>query len=80
MLYIAFSGKRALQRHARRGGGVLDLRDVLDFMHGSSRKTIDPRIPTIPGLSLSGFHRPGGGLTGNISENVPDGAATPVVA
>ena len=34
-------------------GGVLDRRD------GRSRMTIDPRIPTMPGRSISGFHRPG---------------------
>ena len=28
-------------------------------MHGSSRMTIDPRIPTMPGRSTSGIHRPG---------------------
>ena len=28
-------------------------------MHGPSRMTIDPRIPTMPGRSTSGFHRPG---------------------
>ena len=28
-------------------------------MHGRSRMTIDCRIPTIPGRSMSGFHRPG---------------------
>ena len=28
-------------------------------MHGRSRMTIDPHIPTIPGRSMSGFHRPG---------------------
>ena len=33
------------------GGGVLMI------MHGRSRKTIDPRIPTMPGRSTSGFHR-----------------------
>ena len=27
-------------------------------MHGRSRLTIDPRIPTMPGRSTSGFHRP----------------------
>ena len=42
-----------------RGGGVLDRRDVLDIMHGRSRMTIDPRIPAMPGRSMSGFHRPG---------------------
>ena len=28
-------------------------------MHGRSRVTIDPRTPTMPGRSTSGFHRPG---------------------
>ena len=28
-------------------------------MHGRSRITIDPRIPTMPGRSRSGFHQPG---------------------
>ena len=41
------------------GGGVLDRRDVLDLMHGPSRMAIDPRILTLPGRSMSGFHRPG---------------------
>ena len=39
----------------RRGGGVLDRRYVLDLMHGRSRMAIDPRIPTMPGRSISGF-------------------------
>ena len=30
-------------------------------MHGRSRMTIDARIPTMTGLSTSGFHRPGRG-------------------
>ena len=34
------------------GGGTHD-------MHGRSRMTIDRRIPTRPGWSMSGFHRPG---------------------
>ena len=28
-------------------------------MHGRSRMTIDPRIPTMLGRSTSGFHQPG---------------------
>ena len=40
-------------------GGVLDRRDVLDLMHRRSRMTIDPRTSTMPGDSISGFHRPG---------------------
>ena len=35
------------------GGGVLII------MHGRSRMTIDPRIPTMPGRSASSFHRLG---------------------
>ena len=34
-------------------------RGVLIVMDGRSRMTIDPRIPTMPGRSMSGFHRPG---------------------
>ena len=29
------------------------------FVYGRSRMTIDPRIPTMPGRSTSGFHQPG---------------------
>ena len=29
------------------------------FVHGRSQLTIDPRIPTVPGRSTSGFHQPG---------------------
>ena len=36
------------------GGGC-----VLDIVHGRSRMTIDPRIPTMPGWSMLGFHRAG---------------------
>ena len=39
---------------AGRGGG-----GVLDTMRGRSRMTADHRIPTMPGGSTSGFHRPG---------------------
>ena len=38
---------------AGRGGELI-------IMHGRSRMNIDPRIPTMPGRSTSGFHRPGG--------------------
>ena len=41
------------------GGGVLERRYVIDLMHGRSRMTVDPRIPTIPRRSMSGFYRPG---------------------
>ena len=43
-----------LEEQVRMGSG-----GVLDIMHGRSRMTIDPRIPTMPGRSTSGFHRPG---------------------
>ena len=36
------------------GGGV-----CTQFVHGRSRMTVDPRIPTMPGQSTSGFHHPG---------------------
>ena len=29
------------------------------IMHDRSRMTVDPCIPTMPGRSTSGFHRPG---------------------
>ena len=32
---------------------------VLNIKHGRSRRTINPRIPTLPGRSTSDFHRPG---------------------
>ena len=32
---------------------------VLIIMHGRSRMTVDPRIPAMPGRSMTGFHRPG---------------------
>ena len=35
---------------------VLDRRDALDLMHGRSRMTMDPRVPTMPGRSMTGFH------------------------
>ena len=46
---------RAEQSKAKRpedGGGG---RGVLMIVHGRSRMTIDPRIPTMPGRSMSGF-------------------------
>ena len=46
-------------RKGGEGGGVLDRRNVFDLMHGRSRMTVDPRIPTMPGRSMLGFHRPG---------------------
>ena len=43
-------------------GGVLEaffLGRCTQFVHGRSRMTTDPRIPTKPGRSTSGFHQPG---------------------
>ena len=36
------------------GGG-----ECTHFMHSRSLKTVDSRIPTMPGRRSSGFHRPG---------------------
>ena len=41
------------KRWGGRGG------DALMIMLSRSRMTIDPCIPTMPGQSTSGFHRPG---------------------
>ena len=41
--------------HADKGVG----RGCTQFVHGRSRMTIDPRIPTMPGRSTSGFDQPG---------------------
>ena len=46
------------------GGGVLII------MHGRSRMAIDPRLPTMPGRSTSGFHRPGADIA-CIKRNAP---------
>ena len=35
------------------GGGEGEVYSI--FMHGLSRMTIDPRIPYLPGRSMSGF-------------------------
>ena len=42
------------------GGGVYPIGEMysISCMVGS-RMTVDPRIPTTPGRSVSGFHRPG---------------------
>ena len=54
------NGKEPDQGNAGGGGGVLDRRRyVLDLMHGRSRMTTARRIPTMPGQSMSGVHRPG---------------------
>ena len=39
--------------------GVLDRRHLFGPMHGRSRMIIDPRISTMPGRSMWGFHLPG---------------------
>ena len=53
-------------REGEDGGGKKERFDtkrggegVLIIMHGRSRMTIDPRIPTIPARNTLGFHRPG---------------------
>ena len=56
MLAVAIKESKAW---IKRGGGVLDRRDVLDIIHGRSRINRDPRIPTMPGRSMSGSHQPG---------------------
>ena len=56
-MYFRYAWTREKNKGA--GGGVLDRRYVRDLMHGRSRKIIDLRIPTTPGRSVSGFHRPG---------------------
>ena len=60
-MFVHFGTERYARRTWRRvpATGVLDRRDVLDFMHGRSRVAVDPRIPTMPGRGVSGFHRPG---------------------
>ena len=55
-------GKERLPREIRwrwGRGGKVEEGGVPDIMHGHSRMTIDPRIPTMPRQSTSGFHRPG---------------------
>ena len=42
------------EQRERRGWGGCTL-----FVHGRSRVTIDPRIPTMPGRRMSGVHQPG---------------------
>ena len=43
-----------LKSLVRREGGA-----CTQFMNGRSRMAVDPRIPTMPGRSTSGFHQPG---------------------
>ena len=43
----------------RGGGKGVGRGGRTQFVHGRSRMTIDPRIPTMPGRSTSGFHQPG---------------------
>ena len=54
-LLIFEVGRERGQRAAADGGGG----GVLVAIHGRSRMTIHPRIPTMPGLSTSDVHRPG---------------------
>ena len=51
--------REQVRRRWRRDGDRGERWGVPVFMHGRSRMTIDPRIPTMPGWSTSGFHRPG---------------------
>ena len=48
------NGKEMLYACAGVGGG-----GGTPLVHGRGRMTIDPRIPTMPGQSTSGFHQPG---------------------
>ena len=47
-------GGGEVSRAGGRGGCV-----CTQCVHGRSRKTIKPRIPTMPGRSMFGFHQPG---------------------
>ena len=59
---VQVEGGGGIVRKSRSGkigermGGV---GECTQFVHGRSRMTIDPRIPTMPGRSMSGFHQPG---------------------
>ena len=52
-LYISHSPTVYCVATEAGGGGCTHV------MHGRSRMIIDPRIPTLPGRSTSGFHQPG---------------------
>ena len=52
VVYPLEESTRLYIAEGRRGG-------VTHVMHGRSRMTIDPCIPTMPGRSTSIFHRPG---------------------
>ena len=39
-------------------GGIGGGGGCTQFVHGRSRMTIDPRIPTMPGRRTSGFYQP----------------------
>ena len=54
-----FTGITGGRGRGARGGG----RAVKSCMAVHSRMTIDPRIPTMPGRSTSGFHRPRADIT-----------------
>ena len=54
---VAMPNRRARGGGRQRVGGCTHV-----MMHGRSRMTIDPRIPTRPGRSTSCFHRPGRGV------------------
>ena len=44
---------KGVEGGGERGGG-----GCTQFVHDRSRMSIDPRIPTMPGRSTSGFHKP----------------------
>ena len=50
-------------KYVERGGEKWDggsgVREGTQFVHGRSRMTMDPRIPSMPGRSMSVFHQPG---------------------
>ena len=48
--------RRVLPNQAERGGKLGGGEGGTQFVHGRSRMTIDPRIPTMPGRSTSDFH------------------------
>ena len=58
-LYLRSLTLTYLPTPGRGGGGHLVGGGCTQFVHGRSRMTTDPRIPTMPGRSTSGFHQPG---------------------
>ena len=54
LFFSSYDGPRGMRTYPVRGGW-----GGAQFVHGRSRMTVDPRIPTVPGRSMSGFHQPG---------------------